>query len=140
MDPETEPQGKAKAPVSKVINVSTVCPRSLDPIFIVTYCIKWVKTSWTDGATVYLRVREWLKKRVRAKRERVSYKKENTQSEEDKKIIFQSQGSKKEREKIIKKEVQKNEKNREKTKEYKKTIAIIKPPLPASVSALSGEF
>ena len=26
-----------------------VCPRSLDPIYIVTYCIKWVKTYWTDS-------------------------------------------------------------------------------------------
>ena len=25
----------------------TVCPRSLDPLYIVTYYIKWVKTSWT---------------------------------------------------------------------------------------------
>ena len=25
----------------------TACPRSLDPICIVTYCIKWGKTSWT---------------------------------------------------------------------------------------------
>ena len=26
----------------------TVCPRSLDSIHIVTYYIKWFKTSWTD--------------------------------------------------------------------------------------------
>ena len=25
----------------------TVCPRSLDPIYVVTSNIKWVKTSWT---------------------------------------------------------------------------------------------
>ena len=24
-----------------------VCPKSLDPFYIVTYYIKWVKTSWT---------------------------------------------------------------------------------------------
>ena len=30
---------------------STVCPRRLDLNYIVTYCIKWVKTSWT-GSTV----------------------------------------------------------------------------------------
>ena len=49
MDPETEPQGKAKAPVSKVINVSTVCPRSLNLYYIVTYYIKRGKTSWTHS-------------------------------------------------------------------------------------------
>ena len=27
--------------------IYTVCPRSLDPIYIVTYCIKWVKTHET---------------------------------------------------------------------------------------------
>ena len=26
---------------------STVCPRSSDPFYIVTYYIKWVTTSWT---------------------------------------------------------------------------------------------
>ena len=28
---------------------TTVCPRSCDPFYIVTYHIKWVTTSWTDG-------------------------------------------------------------------------------------------
>ena len=28
---------------------NNVRPRSLDPFYIVTYCIKWVKTSWTDS-------------------------------------------------------------------------------------------
>ena len=27
-----------------------VCSRSLDPFYIVTYYIKWVKTSWIDSA------------------------------------------------------------------------------------------
>ena len=27
----------------------TVCPRSSDPVYIVTYYIEWVNTSWTDG-------------------------------------------------------------------------------------------
>ena len=27
----------------------THCPKSLDPVYIVTYYIKWVTTSWTDG-------------------------------------------------------------------------------------------
>ena len=27
--------------------MNTICPRSLDPIYIVTYYIKWVKTPWT---------------------------------------------------------------------------------------------
>ena len=27
----------------------TVCPRSLDPIHLLTCFIKWAKTSWTDS-------------------------------------------------------------------------------------------
>ena len=27
----------------------TACPGSLDPCYIVTYCTKWVKTSWRDS-------------------------------------------------------------------------------------------
>ena len=27
----------------------TLCPRSLDPVHLVTYNIKWIRTSWTDG-------------------------------------------------------------------------------------------
>ena len=27
----------------------TVCPKSSDPFYIVTYYIKWVTSSWTDG-------------------------------------------------------------------------------------------
>ena len=26
-----------------------VCPRSSDPFYVVTYYLKWVTTSWTDG-------------------------------------------------------------------------------------------
>ena len=26
-----------------------VCPRRLDPIYVVIYYIKWAKTSWTDS-------------------------------------------------------------------------------------------
>ena len=29
----------------------TICPRSLDTIHIVTYYLKWVKTSWTNSNT-----------------------------------------------------------------------------------------
>ena len=29
---------------------STICPRSSDPFYIVSYCIKWVTTSWTHVA------------------------------------------------------------------------------------------
>ena len=36
---------------------STVCPRSSDPFYIVTYYIKLVTTSWTEGRT-----REWERK------------------------------------------------------------------------------
>ena len=32
-------------------DVITICLRSLDPIYIVTYYIKWVTTSWTDSIT-----------------------------------------------------------------------------------------
>ena len=28
-----------------------VCPGSSDTIYIVTYYLKWVTTSWTDGTT-----------------------------------------------------------------------------------------
>ena len=31
------------------LKAATVCPRSLDPIYIVTYFTKWVKTSWTGS-------------------------------------------------------------------------------------------
>ena len=30
-------------------NLTTVCPRSSDPFYTVTYYIEWVTTSWTDG-------------------------------------------------------------------------------------------
>ena len=35
--------------LGSIMALVTVCPRSLDPIYLVTYCIKWVKTSWTYG-------------------------------------------------------------------------------------------
>ena len=28
---------------------NTIYPRSSDPFYIVSYCIKWVTTSWTDS-------------------------------------------------------------------------------------------
>ena len=31
----------------------SVCPRSSDPFYIVTYYIKWVTTSWKDGSQLY---------------------------------------------------------------------------------------
>ena len=31
----------------------TVCPRSSDPFYIVTYYIKWVTTSWTQSKIGY---------------------------------------------------------------------------------------
>jgi len=30
-------------------NLSTICPRSSDPFYIVSYYIKWVTTSWTHS-------------------------------------------------------------------------------------------
>ena len=32
-----------------LLNSYTICPRSSDPFYIVTYYIKYVTTSWTDG-------------------------------------------------------------------------------------------
>ena len=35
-----------------LLNNNTICPRILDPLFIVSYYIKWVKTAWTcSGVT-----------------------------------------------------------------------------------------
>ena len=33
---------------------STVCPRSGDPFYIVSYNMKWVTTSWTYSMLVFL--------------------------------------------------------------------------------------
>ena len=35
-------------------SVHTVCPRSSDPFYTVTYYIKWVTTSWKDGNFSFL--------------------------------------------------------------------------------------
>ena len=35
-------------------DVNTVCPRSSDPFCVVTYFMKWVATSWTDGTALQL--------------------------------------------------------------------------------------
>ena len=31
--------------------MSTVCPKSCNPFYIVNYYIKWITTSWTDSKT-----------------------------------------------------------------------------------------
>ena len=36
-----------KIKLMKFLCVFTVCPRSSDPFYIVSYDIKWVTTSWT---------------------------------------------------------------------------------------------
>ena len=38
-----------------IMSFYTICPRSVDPFFIVTYYIKWIKTSWTysTGVRIY---------------------------------------------------------------------------------------
>ena len=38
--------------IRHILNVHkyTVCPKSSDPLYIVTYCIKWVTTSWTHSS------------------------------------------------------------------------------------------
>ena len=30
-------------------SINTICPGSSDPVYIVTYYVNWVTTSWTDG-------------------------------------------------------------------------------------------
>ena len=35
------------------MGVATVCPRSSDPFYIITYYMKWVTTSWTDMLDIY---------------------------------------------------------------------------------------
>ena len=42
---------------------TTVCPRSCDPFYIVTYYIKWVTTSWTDGRTLIVELKYCLTKK-----------------------------------------------------------------------------
>ena len=32
-----------------MVIIHTVCPKSLDIIYIVSFYINWVKTSWTDS-------------------------------------------------------------------------------------------
>ena len=32
-----------------LVYYTTVCPRSSDPFYMVTYYMKWVSTTWTDG-------------------------------------------------------------------------------------------
>ena len=59
-----KPLGISKSNIYTYIQdtgIHTVCPRSIDPFYLVTYCIKWVTTinkitilsmvttSWTDG-------------------------------------------------------------------------------------------
>ena len=36
-----------------LIEVYTVCPRSSDPLYIVSYYIKWVTTSWTHSINFF---------------------------------------------------------------------------------------
>ena len=46
-------KGKGNGAVSnnnKKVGVCTLCPRSSDPFHIVTYYVKWVTISWTDGS------------------------------------------------------------------------------------------
>ena len=35
------------------VSSCTACQRSSTPLYIVTYYIKWVTTSWTDGMIIY---------------------------------------------------------------------------------------
>ena len=36
------------------MNATSVCPRSSDPFYLVTYFKTWVTTSWTDGKLSFL--------------------------------------------------------------------------------------
>ena len=39
----------AKQFTNKETDKHTICPRSSDPFYIVTYYMKWVTTSWTHS-------------------------------------------------------------------------------------------
>ena len=41
-------------PSGSPCTIYTVCPRSSYPFDVVTYYIKWVTTSWTDGKFFYI--------------------------------------------------------------------------------------
>ena len=49
-------EGAYLGPGYKWSMISTVCPRSSDPIYVVTYYIKWVTTSWTYSMKLDLAV------------------------------------------------------------------------------------
>ena len=40
---------KIRSNREKADKKNTECPRGSDPFYIVTYYMKWVTTSWTDG-------------------------------------------------------------------------------------------
>ena len=40
---------RASGPNKGYLVILTVCPRSSEPFYIVTYYTKWGTTSWTDG-------------------------------------------------------------------------------------------
>ena len=49
---------KKQWPIYIIVNyyikcVTTVCRRTSDPFYIVSYCIKWVTASWTHSSIVY---------------------------------------------------------------------------------------
>ena len=37
-----------------LINKYTICPRSSNPFYLVTYNVKWVTTSWTNSIVLIL--------------------------------------------------------------------------------------
>ena len=45
---------------------STVCPRSSDPFYVVSYYINWVTTSWTYGIVKYLIQIKWQRSHMKA--------------------------------------------------------------------------
>ena len=41
--------------MSRFFSIHTICTRSSDPLHIVTYCIKWVTSSWTYSMLIDFR-------------------------------------------------------------------------------------
>ena len=56
---------------AKQTHLSTVCPRNRDPFYIVTYYIKWITTSWTDGITANVLYKHMLGTYEKKKKEKM---------------------------------------------------------------------
>ena len=47
--------------ISLVVQVSTICPRSSYPLFILSYYIEWVTTSWIHSKAIFNKARKFQK-------------------------------------------------------------------------------